>query len=105
MRQSVSVVGLLLDTNGGDVDRALYLFRNVPLTELGGETAERYVANGKTEAIRRYIHNLAAGATSLSRQTLGQASLSEAEGRLLAVVTRCLQEGRSPVPALVRTIG
>ena len=63
MRESVSVIGLLLDANGGNLDRAVYWFRNVPLTKLGGETAERYVADGKANAIRRYISNLAAGAT------------------------------------------
>jgi hypothetical protein len=63
MRESVSVIGMLLDANGGNLDRAVYWFRNVPLIELGGETAERYVAEGKANAIRRYIINLAAGAT------------------------------------------
>ncbi|HEY5804939.1 MAG TPA: hypothetical protein VIT90_14705 [Lysobacter sp.] len=63
MRESVSVIALVLDANGGDVDKAVYWFRNVPLTELGGETAERYVAEGKASAIRRYFTNLAAGAT------------------------------------------
>lgn len=63
MRNSVSVIAMLLDSNGGDAERAIYWFRNVPLTELGGETAEHYVANGKAEAIRRYVTNLAAGTT------------------------------------------
>lgn len=64
MRDSISVIAMLLDLNGGDAERAIYWFRNVPLTELGGETAEHYMANGKTEAIRRYVINLATGATS-----------------------------------------
>lgn len=63
MRSSVSVIAIFLDLNGGDVERAIYWFRNVPLTELGGGTAEHYVANGKAEAIRSYVTNLAAGAT------------------------------------------
>jgi hypothetical protein len=63
MRDSVSVIAMVLDLNGGDTDRAIYWYRNVPLTELGGETAERYVADGKAKAIRRYVTNLAVGAT------------------------------------------
>jgi hypothetical protein len=63
MRDSISVIAMLLDSNGGDAEHAIYWFRNVPLTELGGETAEHYVANGKAEAIRLYVTNLSAGAT------------------------------------------
>ncbi|KAF1710183.1 DUF2384 domain-containing protein [Pseudoxanthomonas sacheonensis] len=63
MRNSISVIAMLLDFNGGDAERAIYWFRNVPLTELGGETAEHYVASGKAKVIRSYITNLAAGAT------------------------------------------
>lgn len=63
MRDSVSVITMLIDFNGGDVDRAIYWFRNVPLIELGGEAAEYYVANGKAEEIRRYVTNLAFGTT------------------------------------------
>ncbi|MGO1070696.1 hypothetical protein [Lysobacter sp. CA199] len=63
MRNSVSVSAILLDSNGGDAERAIYWFRNVLLTELGGETTGHCVANGKTESIRRYVTNLATGAT------------------------------------------
>lgn len=63
LRDSLSVLAMLVEANGGDMERAIYWFRNVPLTDLGGETAERYVSEGKAPAIRRYVTNLAAGAT------------------------------------------
>ncbi|WP_394697425.1 hypothetical protein [Pseudoxanthomonas japonensis] len=63
MRDSVSVISMAIETNGGDLDRAVFWFRNVALTELGGETAEAYVAAGKADAIRKYLINLSAGAT------------------------------------------
>ena len=63
LRDSISVLTMLVEANGGDMERAIYWFRNVPLTEQGGETAERYVSEGKVQAIRRYFSNLSAGAT------------------------------------------
>lgn len=63
MRDTIGVIGLLLDLNGGDLPRAVYWYRNVPLVELGGETAEQYMAKGLVEGVRQYIINLSAGAT------------------------------------------
>ncbi len=63
LRDSLSVLTTLVEANGGDVKRALYWFRNMPLTELGGETAERYVSQGKADAMCRYFTVLAAGAS------------------------------------------
>lgn len=63
MRSSLSVMAILLEVNAGDVARAAHWFHNVPLHELGGQTAERYVAGGKAEVIRTYVSNLSAGAT------------------------------------------
>jgi len=47
----------------GDPERALHWFRRVPLTELGGETAEHYVAAGRASAVVLYVTNLSAGGT------------------------------------------
>ncbi|WP_368563218.1 hypothetical protein [Pseudoxanthomonas sp. UTMC 1351] len=62
MRDSVSVIVMLLDSAG-----AMLSMRSTGSatcrTELGGKTAEYYVANGKAEAIRLYVTNLSAGAT------------------------------------------
>ncbi|MCT4541687.1 hypothetical protein NSY55_26690 [Pseudomonas aeruginosa] len=59
---SLSVLTMLVEANGGDVERAVYWFRNMPLIELGGETAERYVSQGKVRAVRCYASGLSAGA-------------------------------------------
>lgn len=63
MRGAVSVIAALLELNGGNVDRAISWFRNAPLEELGGGTAESFVASGKAKLARDYVRNLAAGAT------------------------------------------
>lgn len=63
MRDALGVVGLMLEINGGDLDRALFWYRSTPLVELGGDTAEAYVAAGHADGLRRYVRNLAAGAT------------------------------------------
>ena len=49
--------------NGGDLDRAIAWFCNMPLVELGEQTAECLVANGKASIVRRYMTNLSAGMT------------------------------------------
>lgn len=63
LRDCLSVISLLLEFNGGDVERAVYWFKAVPLVELGGKTAEQFVAEGKVEGVRDYLINLSAGAT------------------------------------------
>lgn len=49
--------------NGGDLKRAEAWYSKCPLPELGGETAEYYVANGYGAGLLRYFENLSAGAT------------------------------------------
>lgn len=63
LRDSLCVLTILVKANDGDMNRAVYWFRNVPLTELGGDTAEQYVALGGARAIRRYVFNLSVGAS------------------------------------------
>jgi len=63
MREALGIIGMVLELNGGDSDRAIYWYRNTPLTELGGGTAESFVREGKAEAVRRCVRNLSAGAT------------------------------------------
>jgi hypothetical protein len=63
LRESISIIGQLVEVNGGELERAMYWYKNVPLVELGGKTAEQYVADGKVEGVRRYVRSLAAGAT------------------------------------------
>lgn len=63
LRDALSVVLLLLEHNGGDLERAVYWYKAVPLVELGGGTAEQFVADGKVDGVRCYIRNLSAGAS------------------------------------------
>lgn len=57
------MIDLIARMNGGDIERARTWFFEEPLEELGGDTAASYLANGKGDAIRRYVLSLGAGAT------------------------------------------
>jgi hypothetical protein len=46
----------------GDVNRALFWYRNEPLQSFGYKTAEQLVSDGRTEDLLRYIESLEAGA-------------------------------------------
>jgi hypothetical protein len=46
----------------GDVERALFWYRNEPLQPFGYKTAEQLVSDGRTEDLLRYIESLEAGA-------------------------------------------
>lgn len=63
MRNAASVISSLVEFCDLDIDRAITWFRHTPLIELGGATAERYVSQGKTASVHRYVLSLAAGAT------------------------------------------
>jgi len=63
MRKAISVIGMTMEVNGGDAERAIYWYRNIPLVELGGLTAEQYVDQGEIGGILDYVQNLSAGAT------------------------------------------
>jgi len=63
LRDCISLVSMAAAMNGGDLDRAIAWFCNMPLVELGEQTAERLVANGKASVVRRYMTNLSAGMT------------------------------------------
>ncbi|WP_454258919.1 hypothetical protein [Pseudoxanthomonas mexicana] len=63
LRECISLVSMAAALNGGDLDRAIAWFCNMPLVELGEQTAECLVANGKASIVRRYMTNLSAGMT------------------------------------------
>ena len=63
LRECISLVSMAVASNGGDLDRAIAWFCSTPLVELGEQTAERLVANGKASIVRRYMTNLSAGVT------------------------------------------
>lgn len=46
----------------GDIDKALYWFRNEPITDYGHKTAAELVAEGHLEGVLAYLRDLANGA-------------------------------------------
>jgi len=62
MRQSLEILGLLIDNQDLEPRSAVEWYRRTSLVELGGETAEHYVSQGHSQAVRRYIESVTAGA-------------------------------------------
>ena len=61
MRDTVRVLQAATDLRG-DVDAALFWFRNHPIRDLDRKTADQLVADGKAEAVLGYLRTLEAGA-------------------------------------------
>jgi hypothetical protein len=61
LREALKVIKSATDLNG-DVDRALFWYRNEPLTVFGYKTAEQLVSEGRTEDVLSYVSSLDAGA-------------------------------------------
>lgn len=60
LREAVRVIRAATDLSG-DVEKALYWYRNEPLPVFGYKTAEQLVSDGRTEDLIRYIQSLEAG--------------------------------------------
>ena len=61
MRETVRVLKAATDLSG-DMNKALFWFRNHPLQPFEYKTAEQLVADGKADAVIKYISMLEAGA-------------------------------------------
>lgn len=61
LREALRVIRAAVDITG-DVDRALFWYRNEPLPPFGYRTAEQLVVEGRTEDVLRYVMSLEAGA-------------------------------------------
>jgi hypothetical protein len=61
LRQAVRVIKAATDLTG-DLRRALFWYRAEPLAAFGYRTAERLVAEGRTEDLLSYVASLEAGA-------------------------------------------
>lgn len=61
LREALRVIRAAADLSG-DVERALFWYRNEPLQPFGYKTAEQLVSDGRTEDLLRYIESLEAGA-------------------------------------------
>jgi hypothetical protein len=61
LRDALRVIKAGTDLSG-DVNRALFWYRNEPLSAFGYRTAEHLVSEGRTEDVLRYVVSLEAGA-------------------------------------------
>ncbi|GLU33868.1 DUF2384 domain-containing protein [Trinickia caryophylli] len=61
LREALRVICAATDVSG-DVNHALFWYRNEPLAVFAYKTAEQLVSEGRTEDLLRYIASLEAGA-------------------------------------------
>ena len=61
LREALRIIKAATDLNG-DLNKALFWYRNEPLSVFGYKTAERLVSEGRTDDLLRYIASLEAGA-------------------------------------------
>lgn len=62
LREALRVIRAATDISG-DVNHALFWYRNEPLAPFGYKTAETLVSEGRTEDVLRYVMSLEAGAS------------------------------------------
>jgi hypothetical protein len=61
LREALRVIKAASDLSG-DVNKALFWYRNEPLSAFGYRTAERLVSEGRADDVLRYVASLHAGA-------------------------------------------
>jgi hypothetical protein len=61
LREALRVIKAATDLNG-DLTKALFWYRNEPLSAFGYKTAEQLVSEGRTEDLLRFVASLEAGA-------------------------------------------
>ena len=61
LRESLRVIKAATDLNG-DLNTALFWYRNEPIAEFGYKTAETLVSEGRTDDLLRFVASLDAGA-------------------------------------------
>ena len=61
MREMVKVISAAAELTG-DIDKAIYWYRNEPIADYGHRTAAELVADGQVEAVLAFIRDLENGA-------------------------------------------
>ena len=61
LREALRIIKAATDLNG-NLNKALFWYRNEPLSVFGYKTAERLVSEGRTDDLLRYIASIEAGA-------------------------------------------
>lgn len=62
MRDALRVICAATDVAGGDVQRALFWYRNAPIDIFSYTTAEQLVSDGRANDVVRYVVSMKAGA-------------------------------------------
>jgi hypothetical protein len=60
LREALRVIKAATELNG-DLNKAVFWYRNEPLSVFGYKTAERLVSEGRTDDLLRYLTSLEAG--------------------------------------------
>ena len=60
LREALRVIKAATDLNG-DLNKALFWYRNEPLSVFGYKTAERLVSEGRADDLLRYVASIEAG--------------------------------------------
>ena len=60
LREAIRVIRAALDLNG-DLERAIFWYRNMPIPTFGYKTAEMLVSDNRTEDLLGYLESLEAG--------------------------------------------
>jgi hypothetical protein len=60
LREAIRVIRAALDLNG-DLERAIFWYRNIPIPTFGYKTAEMLVTDNRTEDLLNYLDSLEAG--------------------------------------------
>jgi len=60
LREAIRIIRAASDISG-DIDRAIFWYRNDPIPIFGYKTGETLVTEGRTEDLLRYIESLEAG--------------------------------------------
>jgi hypothetical protein len=61
MREMIKVISAATELTG-DIDKAIYWYRNEPIADYGHRTAAELVADGQVEAVLAFIRDLENGA-------------------------------------------
>lgn len=61
LREALRVIKAATDASG-DVNKALFWYRNEPLSTFGFKTAETLLSEGRSEAVLKYVRSIDAGA-------------------------------------------
>ncbi len=60
LREALRVIKAATDLNG-DLNKALFWYRNQPLSAFGYKTAEQLVSDGRTDDVLRYVASIEVG--------------------------------------------